>query len=52
MTVLSNSDAEIRRELIDAGWEPHDIEQKIGEGWTMLEIRDLAKEQGFFEDEK
>lgn len=49
MTAHSERDKEIRQVLIDADFDPAEIEQKIGEGWTMLQIHEDAKRRGYFE---
>lgn len=46
---IARSDKEIRQELIDVEFDPAEIEQKSGEGWTMLQIREDAERRGYFE---
>lgn len=47
--MTARSDKDMRRELIDADFDPAEIEQKIGEGWSMLEIWIDARERGYVE---
>lgn len=47
-----DDDRELRREMIDAGAEGYEIERRIGEGWTMQQLYDEMKEQGFFDEEE
>jgi hypothetical protein len=36
----------IYQELIDLGFEVHELESKMGEGWTLKQIRQQAVEDG------
>ena len=40
----------IYQELIDADFAETELEQRIGEGWTLEQIREDAAERGYFDE--
>lgn len=50
MSPLAHDD--VAGELRDADFPASEIERLTGEGWTLSEIHDLARERGYFDEDK